>query len=138
MKNHDQFSSIDTRLGWSLFLLRLGVFSVMILWALDKLINPAHGAKVLSIFYGVTDISNVAIYGFGIIQIAIAVGFVIGFMKRYSYGIILVMHGVTTLVSYKQYLDPFSNMLFFAAWPMLAACIALYLLRDADTKLTVS
>jgi putative oxidoreductase len=31
----------------------------------------------------------------------------------------------------------FDNLLFFAAWPMLAACIALYLLRDQDTLLTV-
>jgi hypothetical protein len=27
----------------------------------------------------------------------------------------------------------FDNLLFFAAWPMLAACFALYLLRDLDT-----
>jgi putative oxidoreductase len=32
-----------------------------------------------------------------------------------------------------SYLDPFSNLLFFAARPMLAACIALYMLRDFDT-----
>jgi hypothetical protein len=30
-------------------------------------------------------------------------------------------------------LAPFDNLLFFAAWPMLAACITLYLLRDLDT-----
>lgn len=35
-------------------------------------------------------------------------------------------------------LDPFSHLLFFAAWPMLATCIALYLLRDLDTRWTVA
>jgi hypothetical protein len=33
--------------------------------------------------------------------------------------------------------DAFNNLLFFAAWPMLAACIALYMLRDLDTRWTV-
>jgi len=37
----------------------------------------------------------------------------------------------------RQYLNPWQNLLFFAAWPMLAACVALYLLRDADTLLSV-
>jgi hypothetical protein len=56
--------------------------------------------------------------------------------KRYTYGLVLVFHGVSTLSSWKQYiLEP--NLLFFAAWPMLAACIALYLLRDLDTLFTV-
>ena len=32
----------------------------------------------------------------------------------------------------------FDNLLFFAAWPMLAACFALYLLRDLDTLGVVS
>ena len=32
-----------------------------------------------------------------------------------------------------MYLEPFDHLLFFAAWPMLAACFALYLLRDDDT-----
>lgn len=36
-----------------------------------------------------------------------------------------------------QYLDPFNNLLFFAAWPMLAACFAFYLLRELDTRLAV-
>lgn len=42
---------------------------------------------------------------------------------------VLLLHGISTLSSYRQYLDPFNNLLFFAAWPMLAACFALYLLR---------
>jgi len=47
-----------------------------------------------------------------------------------------VMHAVSTLSSFPQYIDAFNNLLFFAAWPMLAACIALFLLREHDTKLS--
>ncbi len=36
-------------------------------------------------------------------------------------------------------LDPLTdaNLLFFAAWPMLAACIALFLLCEHDTLLSI-
>jgi hypothetical protein len=46
----------------------------------------------------------------------------------------LIFHAISTLASYRQYLAPFDNLLFFAAWPMLAACFTLYLLRDLDTR----
>jgi len=58
---------------------------------------------------------------------------VTGFTKRWTCGIVLVLHAVSTLSSFGRYLDPWKNLLFFAAWPMLAACITLYLLRDEDT-----
>jgi hypothetical protein len=63
--------------------------------------------------------------------------FVAGVQKRLTYGLVFVLHGISTLSSYRQYLDPFDNLLFFAAWPMLAACCALYSLRDLDTRWTV-
>lgn len=57
--------------------------------------------------------------------------------KRLVYGLVLALHAVSTFSAFRQYLDPFSNLLFFAAWPMLAACFALYYLRDLDTLWTV-
>ena len=41
--------------------------------------------------------------------------------------------------SFGRYLDPWTapNLLFFAAWPMLAAIFALYYLRDLDTKFSL-
>lgn len=52
--------------------------------------------------------------------------------KRYL-STILVLHAGSTLSSFGKYLDPFNNLLFFTAWPMLAACFVLYLLKDYDT-----
>jgi putative oxidoreductase len=49
---------------------------------------------------------------------------------------VFVFHAISTVASYRQYLDPFANLLFFAAWPMLAACYTLYILRDFDTIIT--
>ena len=58
----------------------------------------------------------------------------IGAWKSVTYGAVLLLHAVSTLSSYQQYLHPFegANLLFFAAWPMLAARAALFLLRDVD------
>jgi hypothetical protein len=46
-----------------------------------------------------------------------------------------VLHGISTVSTFSQYLAPFqgTNLLFYAAWPMLAACVTLYALRDLDT-----
>ena len=125
------------RIANALLLLRLGVFIVMIMWTLDKFINPQHSGAVFENFYGLSGLSDVTFMIIGFLQLLVVLAFVAGFMKRYSYGIILALHSISTLSSWQQYLDGFNNLLFFAAWPMLAACIVLYMLRDLDTRWTV-
>jgi len=129
--------NIKNRLQWSLFSLRLGVFIVMIMWTFDKFVNPAHSAKILEIFYGISGSSSVVVYVMGAVQLLLMLAFMAGIKKRLTYGIIFLMHALSTFASYERYIDGFNNLLFFAAWPMLAACFALYLLRDEDVKFTV-
>jgi len=121
------------RIRLPLFLLRIGVFIVMLMWTLDKFIRPGHAAGIFKRFYGIEGISPTVFYVIGALELLLLVGFVTGTAKRYTYGLVLLLHAISTLSSYQQYLAPFDNLLFFAAWPMLAACIALYLLRDLDT-----
>jgi len=129
----------DRRLEWSLLLLRLTVFLVMLMWTLDKFVNPQHAAGVFSNFYGIEGLTAAASYTLGALELIVIVGFVLGLLKAWTYGIVLVLHAISTLSSYAQYFNPFEgNLLFFAAWPMLAACVALFLLRDQDRLGTVS
>ena len=121
------------RVRLPLFLLRIGVFIVMLMWALDKFVRPGHAAGIFKKFYGIDGVSPTVFYVIGALELLLLVGFVTGTAKRYTYGLVLLLHAISTLSSYQQYLAPFDNLLFFAAWPMLAACIALYLLRDLDT-----
>lgn len=130
-------SDFQKRLSWSLFLLRVTVFIVMFVWILDKFVNPAHGAKIFEIFYSVSNVPHSLIYIFGVLQLILALALLAGVAKRISYGAILFLHAMSTFSSFPRYIDAFNNLLFFAAWPMLAACIALYLLRDYDTCLTI-
>jgi putative oxidoreductase len=74
----------------------------------------------------------------GALELMLILAFVTGLWKFWTYGAVLVLHAISTLSSYAQYLDPFNHLLFFAAWPMLAACFALFWLRDLDTIGTVA
>ncbi|MEX1058097.1 MAG: hypothetical protein WED11_10210 [Natronospirillum sp.] len=125
------------RLTWSLFLLRAGVFIVMFMWTLDKFLQPEHAAAIYENFYAIGGLGAATFYIIGAIQMVIILAFVAGVMKTWSYGAVLLFHSVSTFSSYNQYLDAFNNLLFFAAWPMLAACVAVFLLRDFDTRYTL-
>ncbi|MFP4103737.1 hypothetical protein [Coleofasciculus sp.] len=129
--------SSDRRISVALLLLRLSVFMVMLMWTLDKFINPDHAAAVYQNFYLISGLSNQMFYIIGAIQLVIILGFVAGFQKRWTYLLVLFLHAVSTFSSFPKYLAPFANLLFFAAWPMLAACFTLYYLRDMDTLWTV-
>ena len=124
----------------ALLLLRLGVFIVFFMWTIDKFLNPGHAAAVFAKFYLFSGLSETLAYVIGALQMGIVLMFLLGIKKQFSYGFILLMHLVSTFSTYEKYFDPWSspNLLFFAAWPMLAACAALYLLRDEDTKWTIS
>lgn len=125
------------QLPLALLLLRLGVFSVFLFWALDKLLHPEHAARVFDTFFGMAGMGENIFYVIGAVQLVLVLAFVAGVLKTWTYGIILLLHTVSTLAAFGKYLQPFDNLLFMAAWPMLAACAALFLLRDYDT-LTLS
>jgi putative oxidoreductase len=131
-------NSLDhrNRVGIALLVLRVTVFLVMLIWTIDKFVRPAHAASVYEHFYLLRGLGPAVIYVIGVAEIALLIGFVIGFMPRLTYGLVLLLHASSTFSSYHQYLHPFEgpNILFFAAWPMLGACFALYYLRDLDTQ----
>ncbi|WDG06955.1 hypothetical protein PUN50_09345 [Vibrio campbellii] len=122
---------VQQQLGIALLALRLSIALVFIMWALDKVLEPEHAMKVFSGFYGL-DISSGFSVALGIAQLVFIGVFLAGLWKNLTYLAILVLHSGSTFSSFAKYLDPFNNLLFFAAWPMLAACFALYLLREHD------
>lgn len=70
----------------------------------------------------------------GVLELVLIVAFVAGIAKFWTYGAVMVLHAASMLSSFHQYFTPFEpgHLLFFAEWPMLAACATLFLLRDAD------
>ncbi len=121
----------------ALFGLRISVFLVMFMWTIDKFINPAHAGKIYEKFYFIAGLESSVLLILGALELIVLFAFLGGLYKKFSYGVVLVIHAISTLSSFKQYLSPFEgpHLLFFAAWPMLAACVALFLLRDEDVLL---
>jgi len=130
---------IAQRVSLVLLLMRLSIFVAMMIWVVDKFVQPEHTAAVFQAFYGIGGVSSAIAYLLGAIQLVIMVGFVLGYQKNITYGLVLLMHTASTLVSFPKYIAPFegANILFYASWPMLAACFALYYLRDLDTRATI-
>ncbi len=131
--------TFDQRLRISLLVLRLSVFLVMFIWTLDKLLRPEHMASVFERYYGISGLGSIAAYVIGGAELLLIIAFLAGLWKRLTYGAVLLLHAVSTFASFGKYVAPFEphNLVFFAAWPMLAACVALYLLRDSDTLFAV-
>jgi hypothetical protein len=109
------------------------------MWTVDKFIRPEHASGVFEKFYFLNGFGEAMIYALGAIELVILIGFLLGIKKTLTYGFVLVAHGISTVSSFKQYLSPFegASLLFFAAWPMLAACYLLFKFRHADTRFTV-
>lgn len=132
---------MENKLAQALLFLRLSVFLVMLMWTLDKFIQPDHAIRIYEHFYFLGGFGKNLMMAFGLVELVILTGFLLGVMKAWTYGAVLAFHSVSTLSSFKLYLTPFGdgpNLLFFAAWPMLAACYTLFILRDQDTLLTIS
>ncbi len=125
------------KLAGALLSLRLGVFLVMLMWTLDKFINPTHAAGVFAHFYKMEGLGTSIFYILGGLELLLIAAFVAGVAKKWTYGTVFFLHAVSTLSAWQFYLG-FDNLLFFAAWPMLAACYALFVLRDQDTMLSIS
>ena len=129
----------EKKLQLSLLLLRVTVFLVMFMWTIDKFVNPGHAAKVYESFYYIAGLESVVMYAIGAAEMVLLLLFLAGYKKTLTYGAVLILHAVSTLSSFNQYLAPFEgpHLLFFAAWPMLAACFTLFLLRDQDKMLSL-
>jgi putative oxidoreductase len=116
-----------------LFILRFGLGFFMLLWSLDKLIAPESTVMIYKMFYKLPITVTLA-YLIGTIEVFLSLAIIMGLLKQWTYGLGVVLHGISTLSSWEQLIAPFGkNHLFIAGLPILAAFITLYMLRDRDT-----
>lgn len=120
------------KLALPLLTLRLGIFLVMLMWTLDKFYNPGHAIAIFDNFYSVPGVAAALVYTLAVLEMVLILLFLAGLARTWTYGLILLLHSGSTFSAFGLYLTPFDNLLFFAAWPMLAACFALFMLRDYD------
>ncbi len=129
----------NSNLKTALFILRLTITIFFAVWAFEKFIKPETTVAIWAAFYHVDALPLTASYAIGVLQSAAVLCFFLGILKFWTYGLLMLMHGVGTIFTYERLFDPYtgSNHLFIAAIPVLGALVALFLLRESDTLFTV-
>jgi|SRR5579871_1519112 len=129
--------SKNTSILWGLFLLRFGLGAGVALWGVDKLVAPEHTVKMLSTLYSIDISASIAIIA-GALELVLGLLIVMGMYKTITYGAGLVLNSISTLVVYYNLITPFgANHSHIDAIPVLFGFLALFLLRDFDTKLSL-
>lgn len=130
----------DTKLEMSLLIIRLATALFMLVWAVDKLVNPKHAQAVFAGFYHWNGATPQIVLAIGIIQIMLLLAFAGGLFRFFTYGAVLIMHAASTISSLGKMIPPYApsaNILFWAAVPTLAAMLMLFMLRDRDRLLSL-
>lgn len=130
----------DRKLEMSLFLIRISVAVFLLIWAVDKIVNVKHAQGVFSTFYFWKAASPEVLAAIGAAQVVLLLAFVAGAFKTWTYAAVLLMHAGGTFAGWSRMIPPYgpqSSQSFWAAVPVLAAIVALYLLRDRDRLLAV-
>jgi hypothetical protein len=130
------FPATDKRTAAALLILRffLGIF--LLQWSIEKLILPSATVRIAQGFYGVS-LPIEGAYALGIAELVLSLALLVGAYRTISYGLSLLVHTVTVLVSLRQLFDPFGlaklgNHLWIATWPTWGAFAALFLMRSSD------
>ena len=118
----------------TLLLMRVSIAVVFLAWTMNKLLAGERTSKMMSHYYSF-DFSQNLLMVLGVLEIAFVLVFLSGKFRKWTYGLVILLHTASTLVSTRRFLPPYEShaLLYLTAFPMLAACIALYLLRDKDT-----
>jgi putative oxidoreductase len=128
----------DFRIKVALLGLRVAVFIVFAVWALDKIFNYQHNSGMVMHYYHV-ELPEWFLMALGTAEMVLLLAFLAGMLKTFTYGLIFFAHTVTTLTSSWRLLPPYEihQLLYFGSLPMLGACVALFLMREKDTLMTL-
>ena len=125
---------LESRLAIALLVMRITLGIFFLQWGIEKFVVPATTLAIFRNFYGINFGTWVPPI-LGVLQILLALALLVGFKPRITYGLVLVLHTVTVVVSIPRLISPWnpvSNHFFIAGVPILAAFLALYMLRDWD------
>ena len=128
---------IANRTGLALLILRVGLGVFLLLWSIDKLVEPESTVRIFEHFYFIP-LNPILAQVTGLAELLLSVCIILGFRKTISYGLGMSLHAVSTISTYDQLLSPFGkNHLFIAGLPVLAAFVTLFLLRKQDRLLSI-
>lgn len=123
---------------WGILVLRIGL-SLFLGWqAIDKILVPEENVKILSELYQLNFNANTVI-AIGACQLSLTFFIFFAFFKTWSYGIGLFFQLAAAVLAYQHFFDPLGKSIFLSTpIPILTAFLALFLLREYDTRFTVA
>lgn len=126
----------NRQIGTGLLILRLTLGLFLLQWALEKFIVPTATVRIAQAFYNVALPTGAPIL-LGGLEALLSLALLVGLWRDLTYAAAVVVHTVTTVVSWRQLLDPWGlsqvgGHLWIATTPVLGGFIALYLMRAWD------
>ena len=128
-----------SKLRIPLFLTRLSIFYFLLPWQVMRFTNPESADGIAKKYYHIGGLSESVGLIIGVLWMALLIAFLVGFKKKFSYGLVFFLHAGAIILALPAYIWKTSsfNQLFLAAIPAAAAMALLWLLRDEDTFLSL-
>lgn len=123
---------------WGLFLLRVTMGWLLVLWGIDKLQNVAHAQAVAETYYFGIGTQVMVQQIFGVLEILLGAMVIVGRYRRRLYPVMLVVLLVTAIGVWKSIIDPWgwfldgSNVLFYPSAIIAAGALLLWGTIDED------
>jgi len=119
----------------TLLLLRISLGLLMLVWGIDKIVNPSHGMKVAERFYFGLPLSAAVMPALGVAQIALGLLVMLRVRERITLAALVVLNGVTLIGVWRSLIDPWgwyltgTNALFFPSLIIFAGAFVLWAFR---------
>jgi len=122
----------------SLLTLRVSIALLVLIWGLDKIVDPAHAVRVSDAFYFGALSLPALLPVVGGLQVIVALLALVGLFRRWVDPVILLINLGSLLSVWRSILDPWgwwmegTNALFFPSLTVAAGCLVLLALRDQE------
>jgi len=122
-----------------LFFTRLSIAYFLLPWILMRFTDAKAAQGISAGYYKMSWLTEDMVKVIGVLWLLLLIAFVLGFKKRISYGLVLLLHVVGTLTTIPYLIIGMDGMraVFFAAIPTIGAMWLLYALREHDTIGTI-
>ncbi|MEP3524869.1 MAG: hypothetical protein ABJN24_05530 [Hyphomicrobiales bacterium] len=126
--------TINKKVAIALLLVRLSIGAFFAIWASLKFLRPKWMEKVFHDIYQLEIITQDHALALGLAQSLVVFLFIIGMQRTYSYGLVIIMHGIGVMGAIPLLLKftHYPSNLLWTAVPTLGAMIALFYLREYD------
>ena len=117
---------------WGLFLLRVTIGWLLVLWGIDKFQDVAHGQAVAETFYFGIGTQAVLLKVFGAAEILVGALVVLGFWRKRIYPVMFAILLFTAIGVWKSIIDPWgwflegSSVLFYPSAIIAAGALLLW------------